>query len=146
MSPRWRHVFEPLGDAIRRFALPLPPLEDLLSAFRQDVVKTRDATGYADRAELLDYCSRSANPVGRLLLHLYGIRDAEALARSDAICTALQLANFWQDLSVDLPRGRYLPARQRLPRARPRPPRAGQLAAHPQARQLVAARCSGPAA
>ena len=90
---------------------PCRRCSDLLSAFRQDVVKTRDGAGYADRAELLDYCSRSANPVGRLLLHLYGVGDAEALARSDDICTALQLANFWQDLSVDLPRGRfYLPA------------------------------------
>jgi len=66
---------------------------------------------YASRTELLDYCRRSANPIGRLLLHLYGIQDAQALARSDAICSALQLINFWQDLSVDHPRGRcYLPA------------------------------------
>lgn len=105
-SARWRAVFEPLTDAIRRHALPLALLTDLLSAFRQDVVKT----GYADRAELLDYCRRSADPVGRLLLHLYGIGDAEALRRSDAICTALQLTNFWQDLSVDTARGRlYVP-------------------------------------
>src|SRR3989344_2045239 len=64
----------------------------------------------AYHAELLDYCRRSANPVGRLLLHLYGVTDAQALQESDAICTALQLINFWQDLSVDIPRGRhYLP-------------------------------------
>ena len=89
-----------------RSALPLPLLDDLLDAFAQDVVKH----DYADRAELLDYCRRSANPIGRLLLHLYGIDDADSLARSDAICSALQLVNFWQDLSVDLPRGRlYLP-------------------------------------
>lgn len=139
VSPRWRHVFEPLGDAIGRFALPLAPLQDLLSAFRQDVVKTRDGAGYADRAELLGYCSRSANPVGRLLLHLYGIRDADALARSDDICTALQLANFWQDLSVDLPRGRfYLPASEcRAHGLDPLAP--ASWPAHPQARQLVAA-------
>jgi squalene synthase HpnC len=68
-------------------------------------------TRYADQAELLDYCRRSANPVGRLLLHLYGVSDNASLAQSDAICTALQLINFWQDLSVDIPRGRiYLPA------------------------------------
>ena len=68
-------------------------------------------TRYADRAELLDYCRRSANPIGRLLLHLYGIDDADSLARSDAICSALQLANFWQDLGVDAARGRvYVPA------------------------------------
>ncbi|MEO8653972.1 MAG: squalene synthase HpnC, partial [Ramlibacter sp.] len=138
-SPRWRHVFRPLGDALRHFALPLPPLQDLLSAFRQDVVKTRDGAGYADRAELLDYCRRSANPVGRLLLHLYGIRDAAALARSDDICTALQLANFWQDLSVDLPRGRfYLPASDCLEHGLD-PLAPTSWPAHPRARQLVAA-------
>jgi squalene synthase HpnC len=82
-------------------------LADLLSAFIQDIEKTRDGGTYADRAELLDYCRRSANPVGRLLLHLYGVNDAEALAQSDAICSALQLINFWQDPSVDLPRGRF---------------------------------------
>jgi hydroxysqualene synthase len=110
-SARWRHIFGPLGSAVRSFALPAAPLHDLLSAFRQDVVKTRDRAGYADRRELLDYCSRSANPVGRLLLHLYGVREPEALVQSDRICTALQLINFWQDLGVDLPRGRfYLPA------------------------------------
>lgn len=110
-SPQWRHVFEPLATALRQFELPLEPLEALLSAFAQDVRNTRDGAGYADRHELLDYCSRSANPVGRLLLHLYGIAHPQALARSDAICTALQLANFWQDLGVDGPRGRfYLPA------------------------------------
>lgn len=108
-SPRWSPVFRPLSTAIARHQLPLPLLEDLLSAFEQDVTQTR----YADRAELLDYCRRSANPVGRLLLHLYGITDAEALSRSDAICSALQLINFWQDLSIDLPRGRlYLPLDQ----------------------------------
>jgi squalene synthase HpnC len=105
-SSRWRGVFVPLARAIETFALPLPPLDDLLDAFAQDVTQH----DYADRAELLDYCRRSANPIGRLLLHLYGIGDAASLTRSDAICTALQLINFWQDLSVDLPRGRlYLP-------------------------------------
>jgi hydroxysqualene synthase len=111
VSARWRHVFEPLRAAIGAFGLPQPHLAALLTAFRQDVIKTRDGGGYADRAELLDYCSRSANPVGRLLLHLYGMREPDALAQSDCICTALQLANFWQDLGVDTPRGRfYLPA------------------------------------
>lgn len=109
-APRWATVFGPLQQALRTHPLPLPLLADLLSAFMQDVEKTRDAEGYADRAELLDYCRRSANPVGRLLLHLYGVQSATALTQSDAICTALQLANFWQDLSVDIPRGRhYLP-------------------------------------
>ncbi|MDO5692562.1 MAG: squalene synthase HpnC [Pseudomonadota bacterium] len=106
-SPRWAAVFTPLAAQMQAFALPLQPLDDLLSAFAQDVVKTRDGAAYADWAELLDYCRRSANPVGRLLLHLYGVTGDEALAESDAICTALQLINFWQDLSVDIPRGRY---------------------------------------
>ncbi len=110
-SPRWAWVFGPLAAAIDHHALPLAPLEDLLSAFTQDVARTRDGQGYPDRDELLDYCRRSANPVGRLMLHLFGVHDDQALRESDAICTALQLANFWQDLSVDLPRGRfYLPA------------------------------------
>jgi squalene synthase HpnC len=100
---RWRAVFEPLADSARDFLLPAAPLHALLDAFVQD---THDPA-YADRSELLDYCHRSADPVGRLLLHLYGITDADALARSDAICTALQLINFWQDLSRDLPRGRH---------------------------------------
>ena len=106
-SGRWPRVFVPLRAAIARYALPLPPLVDLLDAFAQDVRKTADGTGYADRAALMDYCARSAAPVGRLMLHLYGVDDAPSLARSDAICSALQLINFWQDLSVDLPRGRY---------------------------------------
>ena len=112
VSARWRPVFERLASAVRQFALPQAPLAALLSAFRQDVVKTAEGAGYADRAELLDYCSRSANPVGRLLLHLYGLTEPRALACSDNICTALQLTNFWQDLAVDVARGRlYLPER-----------------------------------
>lgn len=105
-SARWAGVFDPLRAVLRAHALPLSLLTDLLSAFEQDVVKTR----YADRAELLDYCQRSANPIGRLLLHLYGVDGATSLRQSDAICSALQLANFWQDLSVDTRRGRlYVP-------------------------------------
>ncbi len=104
---RWAAVFGPLQGAIRDHALPIPLLADLLSAFTQDIVRTAGGLTYADRDGLLDYCRRSANPVGRLLLHLYGIGDPEALTRSDAICTALQLINFWQDFSVDLPRGRH---------------------------------------
>ena len=106
-SARWAGVFERLGPVITQFGLPVNLLTDLLSAFEQDVVKQR----YASQHELLDYCRRSANPVGRLLLHLYGVGDAASLAQSDCICSALQLINFWQDLSVDIPRGRlYLPA------------------------------------
>ena len=121
-SPRWPHIFGPLRAAIDGHALPPQLLHDLLDAFVQDIQKSRDGDGYATEAELGDYCRRSANPIGRLLLHLYGVAhdttansvqalDAQALEESDAICTALQLINFWQDLSVDIPRGRYyLPA------------------------------------
>jgi squalene synthase HpnC len=106
-SSRWPDVFGPLAVALARHRLPVPLLADLLDAFAQDAVQTR----YADRAALLDYCRRSANPIGRLLLHLYGIDEPAALARADAICSALQLANFWQDLGVDASRGRlYVPA------------------------------------
>lgn len=104
---RWPQVFDPLAAMLQLFQLPTPLLDDLLDAFAQDVRKTRDAQGYADRAELLDYCRRSANPVGRLLLHLYGINDETSLHQSDAICSALQLINFWQDISHDVPRGRH---------------------------------------
>ena len=124
-SARWAPVFGPLATQMRAFTLPAQPLDELLSAFAQDVAFTRDGAAYADMAQLLDYCRRSANPVGRLLLHLYGVTSAQALAESDAICSALQLINFWQDLSVDIPRGRYyLPlaecARQGLPITDPR--------------------------
>lgn len=103
---QWQHVFTPLKNALTRHALPVALLEDLLSAFEQDVHQNT----YADRAELLAYCRRSANPVGRLLLHLYDVQGAQQLRQSDDICSALQLANFWQDLSVDTRRGRaYIP-------------------------------------
>ena len=106
-SARWPGVFIPLTQAHRQHHLPLPLLHDLISAFEQDVRNPP----YPDRAAVLDYCRHSANPVGRLLLHLYGLNDPGDLARSDAICTSLQLINFWQDLGVDLSRGRnYLPA------------------------------------
>ncbi len=107
VSERWPQVFERLRQAVSAFALPQQPLQDLLDAFTQDVVKTRDNAGYADREELLAYCRRSANPIGRLLLHLYGVADPRSLAQSDAVCSALQLINFWQDVSIDVPRGRY---------------------------------------
>jgi squalene synthase HpnC len=95
-----------LARAVERHRLPPKPFYDLLDAFRQDVTQTR----YADYPQLLDYCRRSANPVGRLLLYLYDAAGAENLARSDAICTALQLINFWQDVAIDWDKGRvYLP-------------------------------------
>jgi hydroxysqualene synthase len=102
----WPGVFGPMQQCLSRHGLPLAQLEALLDAFEEDV---RNPV-YPDRPSLMDYCSRSANPIGQLMLHLHGITDADALARSDAICSALQLINFWQDLSVDLPRGRiYVP-------------------------------------
>ena len=98
--------FLALHDTIRRFDLPLQLFDDLLDAFTQDVTTTRYATWDA----VLDYCRRSANPVGRLVLRLSGYRDDRLDAASDAVCTALQLTNFWQDLAVDWPRGRlYVP-------------------------------------
>ncbi|NMG03408.1 squalene synthase HpnC [Azoarcus taiwanensis] len=107
VDPALAPIFRRLADNVRRFALPLQPMRDLLDAFSQDVVKTR----YATFVELLDYCGRSANPVGRLLLHLYERTEPDALSRSDAICTSLQLINFWQDVAVDWGKGRvYLPA------------------------------------
>jgi phytoene synthase len=91
---------------IKQFDLPPQLFYDLLSAFEQDIMKRR----YANFAEVLDYCVRSANPVGRLVLLLHGYRDGQRFAWSDAICTALQLANFWQDVAVDLVKDRiYLP-------------------------------------
>jgi squalene synthase HpnC len=106
----WPQVFGPLGVAVRTHALPGPLLHDLLSAFEQDVRHTAAGHHYAAPAELLTYCRLSANPVGRLLLHLYGVSDATALKQSDQICSALQLINFWQDIRVDHARARhYLP-------------------------------------
>jgi squalene synthase HpnC len=107
----WPHVFGPLHQAISQFKLPVQLLDDLLDAFVQDVGHTAQQHVYANLPEVLDYCRRSANPVGRLLLHLYGVTEDTALKQSDAICTALQLINFWQDLGQDLSRGRnYLNA------------------------------------
>ena len=99
-------VFEALAETRRRFNLELSLFDDLLSAFRQDVLVSR----YETWEEVFDYCRRSANPVGRLVLRLSGVRRADADAWSDAVCTALQLTNFWQDLAIDWARGRlYVP-------------------------------------
>src|SRR5574343_10506 len=105
-SSRWAPVFEPLALSLRRHALPVALLDALLSAFEQDITRHR----YDTREEVIDYCGRSANQVGRVLMQLDGVRDDRSLAQSDAVCSALQLINFWQDLSVDLPRDRlYIP-------------------------------------
>lgn len=99
-------IFIALGATIREKDLPPSLFEDLLSAFRQDVTVGR----YASWTDVMDYCRRSANPVGRLVLRIAGYKDARLDAWSDAICTALQLTNFWQDLKIDVDRGRvYLP-------------------------------------
>ena len=99
-------LMQNLARVIAEYRLPLAPFYDLLSAFSQDVEKTR----YQSFAELVDYCRRSANPVGRLMLHLYGENDPRSLAMSDGICTALQLINFWQDVAIDWQKGRvYIP-------------------------------------
>ncbi len=90
-------LFCDVAKIVREHALPLPLFEDLLDAFSQDVTKKR----YASYDEVLDYCRRSANPVGRLLLHLFKRTTERDLSASDAICTALQLTNFWQDVDVD---------------------------------------------
>ena len=99
-------LFVTLAAVIQAYGLPIPLFRDLLDAFAQDVVKKR----YADYPELMDYCRRSANPVGRLMLHLFGCTAPEQLMQSDCICTALQLINFWQDIAVDWQKSRvYIP-------------------------------------
>jgi squalene synthase HpnC len=106
-ADRPRHpVFVALRETIRRFDIPPEPFHHLLDAFVQDQTVKRFPT----YGHLLHYCSRSADPVGRLVLYLFGFRDAERQALSDATCTALQLANFWQDITLDWQKGRvYLP-------------------------------------
>jgi hydroxysqualene synthase len=99
-------VFLALGDTVRRFRLSREHFENLLRAFESDVVVNR----HPDFRSLLAYCTCSANPVGRLMLELFGYHDAHLFELSDNICTALQLTNFWQDVAVDLTRDRiYLP-------------------------------------
>jgi len=102
-------VFVALAHTIRERRLPAGLFEDLLSAFAQDVTTTR----YRTWEDLLDYCRRSANPVGRLVLRVAGHEDAALDRSSDALCTALQLTNFWQDLAADWKKGRlYVPAEE----------------------------------
>lgn len=104
--PATHPVFKALGQTIERHRLPSQPFSNLLDAFVQDQTQTR----YRDWEDVLGYCVNSANPVGRLVLMLGGYRDEERFRLSDATCTALQLANFWQDVTVDLLKDRvYLP-------------------------------------
>ena len=106
-------VFLALGDAINTFHLPVESLHDLLIAFRMDV----SIHSYATQDELMFYCRHSANPVGRLMLALHGITNSEVQHYSDALCTALQLTNFWQDLKRDIPNGRCYLAQEWLEKA-----------------------------
>ena len=109
LSPPLDAIFTPLGQTIVDHRLPLQPFEDLLSAFEQDIVQKR----YVDQAALNHYCERSANPVGRLMLHLYGAVTPDTLTQSDAICTALQRLNFLQDVAIDWQKRRiYLPQQE----------------------------------
>src|SRR3954454_3902019 len=103
-------ILAALAHSIRTLDLPITLCDDLISAFGQDTMTTR----YTSWDALFDYCRRSANPVGRLVLRIAGYRDAALDRSSDALCTALQLTNFWQDFSVDWRRGRlYVPLMER---------------------------------
>ena len=106
-----RHpAFIALADTIERYRIEPQLFRDLLSAFRQDVAKSR----YENVEEMLDYCTRSADPVGRIVLRLHGFHSPQLDAMSDAICTALQLINFWQDVFIDIEKDRiYLPRIER---------------------------------
>jgi squalene synthase HpnC len=125
-----RHpVFIALADTVRRFEIPREPFQDLLTAFRSDI----DFKGFETLDDLLAYSRYSANPVGRLVLYLFGYRDAERQYLSDLICSGLQLANFWQDVAGDLGKGRiYLPRRD-MQRFRVT---ANDLAAHTSSREF----------
>lgn len=106
MSETTHPVFIALAETVRRLNIPIEPLRDLITAFKMDVTRNR----YATFDEVLQYCKHSANPVGRLVLMIFGYRDEYLYALSDNICTALQLANFWQDIPVDLEKNRiYIP-------------------------------------
>jgi squalene synthase HpnC len=106
LEARWPGVFAHLHQVRLAHALPVQPFLRLLDAFERDT----QPEGYLDRRQLLEYCALSANPVGHLLLHLYGAGGPVQHRQADAICSALQLINFWQDLGTDLARGRvYLP-------------------------------------
>jgi squalene synthase HpnC len=105
-QPELAGIFVPLAATIARHQLPITPFYDLLSAFEQDIGVKR----YEDYDALADYCTRSANPVGRLMLHLFDATDPQNVSEADAICTGLQLVNFWQDVRVDWHKHRvYLP-------------------------------------
>lgn len=133
-APAADPMFRRLAGVIAAHALPLQPLRDLLSAFKQDVAVKR----YPDFARLLDYCRRSANPVGLLMLSLYRAADAANVRDSDAICSALQLINFLQDVAIDREKGRiYIPTEDLL-RFGVDPERLGEWRADERWRTLMA--------
>jgi hydroxysqualene synthase len=142
LPPATPHIFAAVGATIRTCRLPMSLFDDLLSAFRQDVTTTR----YDTWDDVLGYCRRSANPVGRLVLGIAGYRDAALERRSDAVCTALQLTNFWQDLERDWRKGRlYLPLEDcRREGADPGDLNAGRLT--PEWRRVLAAAVARTAA
>lgn len=99
-------VFIALRETVQKLSIPIEPLHDLVTAFKMDVTKSR----YATFDDVLHYCKHSANPVGRLVLMIFGYRDEHLYSLSDNICTALQLTNFWQDIAIDLKKNRiYIP-------------------------------------
>jgi len=130
--------FARIAEAIRGYDLPIALLRDLIDAFKQDVVKKR----YADFAEVMDYSRRSANPVGRLVLHLAGVSDAQSLARSDAICSALQIVNFWQDVALDWEKGRVYIPREDLERFGVEERQIAEARADAKWRELMAFECA----
>ena len=134
-----RHpIFIALAETVREFAIPIEPFRRLLTAFRMDAV-FRSPASFGD---LLHYCAHSANPVGHLVLYLFGHSDAERRARADDICTALQLTNFWQDLAIDLTKGRiYLP-REDMERFGYGPDDLARHAVTPAFRELMAFECA----
>jgi squalene synthase HpnC len=130
--------FPALASAVRRHHLPLQPFHDLVAAFTQDLFTPR----YATYALLLDYCARSANPVGRLLLALYGVDLATHGGASDAICTALQQINFWQDIAIDWRKGRVYLAQEDLARFGVAEAQIGQGLVDDRWRALLAFECA----
>lgn len=107
VNSTWYGVMQPLQQAITQYQLPTQYLHDLITAFEQDTRHTQTGYVYESWQDLHNYAKYSANPVGRLMLHLYNVYDDTSIAQSDAICTALQFYNFWQDISVDIARKRY---------------------------------------
>jgi len=106
----WQAIMKPLSTVFHIYKLPITPFLDLLEAFEQDIRFTGLGLRFANDRQLFEYCQHSASPIGRLLLHLYNITDDLLITQSDKICTALQLINFWQDLTVDIGRNRWYPS------------------------------------